>query len=115
MPNLWSVSIWISRLPSSSVERWLSGRFELRRVPQNVNISAPDSRLRVQIQTDPRYSAFVDGAVLPVAPVEDVLKGKVWALLDPERLASNGRKTWLKLRACWRSFQVCDLKFRRRF
>jgi hypothetical protein len=54
----------------------------------------------VQIQTDPRYSEFVDGAAihdvldlnLPVARVEDVLHGKVWAALDPERRASKRQK-----------------------
>jgi hypothetical protein len=72
----------------------------VKRFPHSVNISAPGSKLRVQIQTDPRYSAFVDGAAiqevldlkLPVARAEDVLKGKVWAVLDPDGRASKRQK-----------------------
>lgn len=58
------------------------------------------SDLRVQVQTDPRYGGFVPrasrrsvlGLVLPVAAVEDVLQGKVWAALDPGRRASKRQK-----------------------
>ena len=58
------------------------------------------SDLRVQIQTDERYGSFVDQAVvrtvlgmeLPVARVEDVFQGKIWAALDPERRGSKRQK-----------------------
>jgi hypothetical protein len=54
----------------------------------------------VQFQLDPRYAAFVEraerrtvlGVVLPVARLEDVLQGKVWAALDPSRRASKRQK-----------------------
>ena len=63
--------------------------FRLDRFPPSLNISAPGSDLRVQIQTDSRYAAFVDraaprdvlGLTLPVASVDDVLPGKIWAML----------------------------------
>ena len=81
-------------------ERWLAARFEVRRFAHSLNVSAPGSGLRVQIQTDPRYATFVDRAIvrdvldlkLPVAQVEDVLKGKVWAASDGERRASKRQK-----------------------
>jgi hypothetical protein len=84
----------------SDVERWLAERFEVRRFPHSLNVSVRDSSLRVQIQTDPRYSAFVEHAVirdvldlkLPVAKLEDILKGKVWAAMDPERRTSKRQK-----------------------
>ncbi len=68
--------------------------------PHSLNVSAPDSDLRVQIQTDPRYAPFVDRATpqtilghrLPVASPEDVLEGKVWAVLDPARPPSKRQK-----------------------
>ena len=49
---------------------------------------------------DPRYSTFVQRAVegevlglrLPVAAVDDVLQGKVWAALDPTRRPSKRQK-----------------------
>ena len=80
----------------ADVERWLAERFEVKRFPHSLNVSVPGSKLRVQFQTDPRYSAFVDRAatrdvldlMLPVARVEDVLQGKVWAALDPAPRAS---------------------------
>jgi hypothetical protein len=62
--------------------------------------AAPGSELRLQLQKDPRYFAFVDdaqprnvlGLRLPVAKVEDVLRGKVWAAQDLERRASKRQK-----------------------
>jgi hypothetical protein len=54
----------------------------------------------VQIQTDPRYSAFVErarpaglrGLNLPVARIEDTLQGKIWAAQDLTRPPSKQRK-----------------------
>jgi hypothetical protein len=81
-------------------ERWLAERFDVRRFPHSLNVSASGSSLRVQIQTDPRYAPFVQRASvrdvldvkLPVAQVEDVLHGKIWAASDPERRASKRQK-----------------------
>jgi hypothetical protein len=83
-----------------AVEDLLRRHSAVARFAHRVNVSAPDSDLRVQIQTDPRYTAFVDRAVeqevlgtrLPVAAVEDVLQGKVWAATDPERRPSKRQK-----------------------
>jgi len=74
--------------------------FQLRRFPHSLNIAMPGSDLRIQIQTDPRYSSFVErasvrtvlGLTLPVASLEDVLQGKIWAALDPERRGSKRQK-----------------------
>lgn len=78
----------------------LSRQFRVERFPHSINVSAPDSELRVQLQTDERYAPFVDRATarevlglrLPVARVEDVLQGKVWAVQDPARRASKRQK-----------------------
>jgi hypothetical protein len=72
----------------------------VREFPHSLNISQPSSRLQIQIQTDARYSSFVDRAEmhtvldlqLPVAAIEDLLQGKVWAASDPERRASKRQK-----------------------
>ncbi len=56
--------------------------------------------LRVQIQTDPRYAPFVGRAVhreilgvrLPVASLEDLLQGKLWAVTDATRRPSKRQK-----------------------
>ena len=87
------------------VEELLSERFEVERFPHSLNASSPDSQLRVQIQTDPRYFGFPErssmrevlGLRLPVAAADDVLDGKIWAALDPERRASKRRKDLLDI------------------
>jgi len=72
-------------------EKILSRDFKVRRFAHSVNVTAPGSDLMVQIQTEPEYAAFVDraqvrevlGLQLPVAAVEDVLQGKIWAAQEP--------------------------------
>jgi hypothetical protein len=52
------------------------------------------------VQTDPRYAPFVAratrrdvlGRTMPVAAVEDLLQGKVWAFEDATRRASTRQK-----------------------
>jgi hypothetical protein len=83
----------------------LASKFTVRRFPHSINVSAPGSNLRVQIQTDKRYFPFVDraatkkvlGVTLPVARMEDVLQGKVWAVLDPERRSMKRKKDLLDI------------------
>jgi hypothetical protein len=78
----------------------LLAEFTVHRFPHSVNVSLPGSSLRVQVQTDRRYSEFVDraaprevlGVTLPVAAVEDVLQGKVWAASDATRRPSRRQK-----------------------
>lgn len=82
------------------LEKQLAERFIVQRFPHSLNLSLPRSDLRVQIQTDERYRDFVERAVeadvlgtrLPVARLEDVLQGKIWAALDPQRRGSKRQK-----------------------
>ena len=82
------------------VETLLAGRFRIEQFPHSVNVSASGSQLRVQIQTDPRYAAFVPratprevlGVTLQVAAVEDVFQGKLWAFLDEKRRGTKRQK-----------------------
>lgn len=84
----------------SQAESLLADSFRIERFPHTLNISQAGSDLRVQIQTDPRYGAFVEraaprqilGLTLPVASLEDVLRSKVWAVQDPTRRASKRQK-----------------------
>jgi hypothetical protein len=92
------IVIAVDRLPEA--EQLLGQDFKVERFAHSLNISAAGSDLRVQIQTDPRYEAFllraterdVLGLRLPVASAEDVLQGKVWAVLDPTRRPSKRQK-----------------------
>jgi hypothetical protein len=82
------------------VEKLLSRHFVVQRFPHSLNVALAGSDLRVQIQTDERYARFVDRATrrevlgmdLPVASLEDVLQGKVWAAQDPQRRGSKRQK-----------------------
>jgi len=87
------------------VEKLLASHFKVERFPHSLDVSESGSQLRVQIQTDPRYFDFpsrsseqeVLGLHLPVASIEDVLTGKIWAAQDPERRASKRRKDLLDI------------------
>ncbi len=82
------------------VEALLASRFQVKRFAHSINVSAPGSDLRVQIQIDPRYAPFVEraterevlGMILPVASLEDALQGKIWAVQDVSRRASKRQK-----------------------
>jgi len=82
------------------VESLLSERFRVEQFPHSINVNADGSQLRVQLQTDSRYAAFVPraeprevlGVTLQVAAVEDVLQGKIWAFLDETRRATKRQK-----------------------
>jgi hypothetical protein len=81
-------------------EGLLAEAFRVERHPHSLNVSQPGSDLRVQIQTDPRYATFVERAAprellgirLPVAAMEDILQGKIWAATDPSRRPSKRLK-----------------------
>jgi hypothetical protein len=82
------------------IESLLQEHFTVASFPHSINVSLSGSDLRVQIQTDPRYLSFLKraslhdilGLTLPVAAPEDVLQGKLWAAVDPERRASKRQK-----------------------
>lgn len=66
----------------------------------SMNISSPQSDLRIQLQIDPRYQGFIPRAELKdvlgykmyVASLDDVLLGKVWAYADQTRRRSKRQK-----------------------
>jgi hypothetical protein len=87
------------------VEEALAREFKLRRYSFSLNVTAPGSGLRIQIQLEPRYATFPERAAqrdvlglrLPVASVEDLLQGKIWAALDPRRRPSKRLKDLLDI------------------
>ena len=82
------------------VRELLNRNFVVKEFQHSLNASLAGSDLRVQIQTDERYAPFVERAVrrevlgleLPVASLEDVLQGKIWAVQDPQRRGSKRQK-----------------------
>jgi hypothetical protein len=95
-----------------ALEKALPARFQIEKFSHSWNISVSGSDLRVQIQTDPRYFPFVKraserevlGLRLPVAAIEDVLQGKIWAVADPERRSSKRRKDLLDIERLLESY-----------
>lgn len=95
-----SLDLAVAAEDLKSAEELLRRHFRVERFPHSVNVSTAGSDLRVQLQTDPRYAEFTSGASerdvlglkLPVARLEDVLQGKVWAAQDPERRPSKRQK-----------------------
>lgn len=104
------IVVAVDRLPD--VRAVLEREFEVKEFPHSLNVSARGSELRVQIQTDPRYAAFVErattrvvlGVSLPVAAIEDVLQGKIWAAQDATRRPSKRRKDLLDIERLLEAF-----------
>ncbi len=74
--------------------------FKIKNFPHRVNLKSSQSELRIQLQTDARYQAFISNASLKnvlgyqmkVAALEDILQGKIWAYADLERRKSKRQK-----------------------
>lgn len=74
--------------------------FKIEKFPHNFNLISPKSDLRIQLQIDPRYQAFIPhasikdvmGYKMKVATIEDVLQGKIWAYSDEQRRKSKRQK-----------------------
>jgi hypothetical protein len=74
--------------------------FVVEEFPHSLNATQPGSRLRIQITINNRYSAFparaiagtIFGVEMPVACLEDVVQGKLWAATDPARRKSKRSK-----------------------
>ncbi len=85
---------------AGQLEQSLSRRFRVERFPHRVSVSASGSNLQIQIQTDPRYFDFVVRAAVrevmgfqvPVARIDDLLQGEIWAALDNTRRPSKQLK-----------------------
>lgn len=77
----------------------------VERFEHSIHLSSPKSDLRIQLQTDPGYQGFilrpvtkaVLGYTIPVAAIEDVLTGKVWACSDASRRATKRKKDLLDI------------------
>jgi hypothetical protein len=66
----------------------------------SINLTMAGSDLRIQVQKDPRYQAFLPRAAtrdvlgyrMAVAALEDVFQGKLWAYSDEQRRRSKRQK-----------------------
>jgi hypothetical protein len=79
--------------------------FRVKRFEHWVNAQRPRSELNVQFTTDSRYQDFLAGATqrevlgvaVPVASLEDIVRGKVWAWQDKQRRSTKRKKDELDL------------------
>ena len=90
----------------TQIERELEGAgFKVTRFAHFTNAQRPGSKLNVQFTTDSRYQSFLANATerdvleicVPVASLEDVIRGKVWAWQDATRRLSKRKKDELDL------------------
>jgi hypothetical protein len=74
--------------------------FKVERFEHRINLTSSESDLRMQLQTDSGYQAFIAranerdvlGYRMRVADAADVLQGKVWAYQDETRRRSKRHK-----------------------
>ena len=93
-----------SELPSIKDELIRAG-FAFEEFAHSWNARMAGSDLRIQFSLDPRYQGFLSDTQVhrvlnqqvPVASLENVIKGKVWAWSDPNRRLSKRKKDELDL------------------
>ncbi len=90
----------------SQIERELeTAGFRVTRFEHSTNAQRPGSKLNVQFTTDSRYQGFLTNPIehevlgirVPVANLEDIIRGKVWAWQDATRRLSKRKKDELDL------------------
>jgi hypothetical protein len=82
-----------------------AARFRVKRFEHSMNAQRPGSELNIQFTTDARYQDFLAGAIerevlgvaVPVASLEDIVRGKVWAWQDDQRRSTKRKKDELDL------------------
>jgi hypothetical protein len=79
--------------------------FSVEENPHSVDAQMKDSQLRIQFTVDQRYQGFLTdtqtftvlGERVPVASLENLVRGKVWAWSDPKRRLTKRKKDELDL------------------
>ena len=86
-------------------EKLIHAKFSTDTFAHSLNAQKEGSKLRLQFTTDDRYQSFIArsqrrevlGQDVPVAKLEDVIQGKVWAWKDAARRLSKRKKDELDL------------------
>ncbi len=85
--------------------RLIGAGFLLNEFPHSLNAKKPTSKLTIQFRNDDRYQSFITRTQrhevldqqVPVARLEDVIQGKIWAWEDSRRRLSKRKKDELDL------------------
>jgi len=88
-----------SQLPGIKDDLNAAG-FVVEEFPHSVNARMPGSDLRIQLSLDSRYQSFLSysqdstvlGLQVPVASLQDLVRGKIWAWSDENRRVSKRKK-----------------------
>ena len=86
-------------------EELIAAGFQVSDFPHSLNALMPGSKLRIQLTLDPRYQEFLKDSkqmtvldeLVPVASLENIARGKIWAWSDQERRATKRKKDELDL------------------
>jgi hypothetical protein len=86
-------------------QNFVAAGFSLQEFPHPLNARMRGSDLRIQLMTDPRYQEFLSattpmdvlGVTAPVATIENIVRGKIWAWSDEERRPTKRKKDELDL------------------
>jgi len=90
----------------SAIQAELIARgFDVKEHEHSVNAQMKGSELRIQFTVDQRYQKFladttvqrVLGQNIPVASLDNIVRGKIWAWSDPKRRLSKRKKDELDL------------------
>ena len=95
----------VSRELSAIQAELIARGFSVEEYEHSVNAQMKGSQLRIQFTVDQRYQKFladtktmeVLGEKVPVASLENIVRGKVWAWSDPKRRLSKRKKDELDL------------------
>ncbi len=87
-------------------------KFKVKSQPQTWEITHKDSDVRIQIQRDERYQEFIMksqshkvlGYTMMIAQKNDLLRGKLWAYLDPNRNELKRDKDLLDIKRLLRRY-----------
>ena len=79
--------------------------FSVDEFRHSVNAQMKGSQLRIQLTLDQRYQKFLSGTIVmnvlgekvPVASIENIVRGKIWAWSDPARRLTKRKKDELDL------------------
>jgi len=98
------IVVTVSEIDSIQEELKQSG-FAVEQFAHSINAQMKGSTLRIQLTTDKRYQQFLNdikvmevlGIRVPVATLDNIVRGKVWAWSDEKRRASKRKKDELDL------------------
>lgn len=83
----------------------IAAGFSVTEFPHSLNALMPGSELRIQLTLNPRYQDFLKdtkeltvlGEQAPVASLENIARGKIWAWSDERRRPTKRKKDELDL------------------